>query len=373
MAEESSELNEGTQIRVSRTDTFDNTNADESTDSETRSIENLSDSEESNINTDVTSDETSDETEELRSQIEDTRSQMSETIDAIQEKLSFSNISEQVKDEVSEHINSAIQTAKESVYGATLGKVGNIMNFVNKGMNEFAEADVMRSAKKNPLAISLIGLGFGMLLMNGYSKKSKSYRYTSNYDSDRTGGFRTGEFSGNENQSMMSSAQDRISNARDAIGGTVSSAAGAVSGTVSDAAGAVSGTVSGVASKAYEQVGNFGSQARDLAGTAQDQYEYYIEENPLAVGAVALAIGAAVGMSIPSTRFEGELMGETRDNLLQKAQDTARDTIGKVQKVAGSVTETVKQAAGDLAQNVKDSAGDVTQTVKDEAQKQGLT
>jgi hypothetical protein len=25
-------------------------------------------------------------------------------------------------------------------------------------------------------------------------------------------------------------------------------------------------------------------------------------------------------MSIPSTRFEGELMGETRDNLMQKAE-----------------------------------------------------
>jgi gas vesicle protein len=289
---------------------------------------------------------------------------MSETIDAIQEKLSFSNISEQVKDEVSEHINSAIQTAKDSVYDATLGKVGNVMNYVNKGMNEVADTTVMKTVGKNPLAIGLIGLGLGLLYMNRSEKRSQ-YRYNPNktdYDFDREGGYQRREFSAKDNQSTFATAQSKVSD-------TV----GSVSGTVSDAAGAVSDTVSDVAGKAYEQVGNLGSQVKDVAGSAQDQYEYYMDENPLAVGAVALALGAAVGMSIPSTRFEGELMGETRDNLVNKAQATARDTIDKVQQVAGTVTETVKQAAGDVIETVKESAGDAAQTVKVEAKKQGLT
>src|SRR5688500_11567908 len=42
-----------------------------------------------------TSEDAPEETEHLKAQIEETRSQMGETIDAIQEKLSFSNISEQ--------------------------------------------------------------------------------------------------------------------------------------------------------------------------------------------------------------------------------------------------------------------------------------
>jgi hypothetical protein len=41
------------------------------------------------------------EAEQLREQIEETRRGMGETIDAIQEKLSFSNISEQVQAQVS--------------------------------------------------------------------------------------------------------------------------------------------------------------------------------------------------------------------------------------------------------------------------------
>lgn len=381
MAERSSELDEGTEIKVTEADTFDKMdNASDDVYLASRSAEDsFDDDESSDTDGDVTpSDETSEETEKIRTDIVETRSQLSETIDAIQEKLSFSNISEQVKDEVSEHINSALQTAKDSVYGATLGKVGNVMNYVNKGMNELAEADVMRTAKKNPIAVSLIGLGIGMLVMNVFSsKKRTSYRYKNDndYDYDREDDYQERGFSsrGNQtarsNQSTFGGVQSRVSDAAGKVGETFSGAADAVSG----AAGAVSGTVGDAAGRAYEQVGNFGSQVKDAAGSAQDQYEYYIEENPLAVGAVALALGAAVGMSIPSTRFEGELMGETRDNLMQKAQDTARGTIEKVKSVAGEVTEKVKDVAGDVAQTVKDSAGDVTQIAKDEAKKQGLT
>ncbi len=354
MAERSSELDEGTEINDSETGAI-NENVDTSvnTSLENRSTENFANDENSDTDTDGT--------EKIRTDIVETRSQLSETIDAIQEKLSFSNISEQLKDEVSEHINSAIQTAKDSVYDATLGKVGNVMNYVNKGMNEVSDTNMMRTALKNPLALTFIGLGIGLLYMNGSEKRSH-HRHKNNYDYKPETSNNKREFSSGDNQSTFSNVQNTVSDTAGKIGETVSNAAGTVSDTVSDVAG-----------KAYAQAGNLGSQVKDVAGSAQDQYEYYIEENPLAVGAVALAIGAAVGFSIPSTRFEGELMGETRDNLVHKAQETARETIGKVQKVAGNVTETVKQAAGDIAQNVKDSAGDVTQTVKEEAKKQGLT
>ncbi len=146
-----------------------------------------------------------------------------------------------------------------------------------------------------------------------------------------------------------------------------------MSETVGNVAGTVSDTVSSAASGAYRQVGNLGSKAKDVAGSAQDQYEHYMDENPLAVGAVVLAIGAAVGMAFPSTQAENRLMGETRENLLQKAEETAREAIGKVQQVAGEVTSTVKDVAGDVANSVKEGAGNVAQTAKDEAKKQGLT
>ena len=354
------------------------------------------------------SDEITAETEQIREQIVETRSNLGDTINAIQEKLSFSNISEQVKDEVSEHITSALNTAKDSVYDATLGKVGTIMSYVNKGMDEFGKSKVGRSAYQQPLALSLIGLGVGMILVNGFSKKDKSrknYRY--DYKSDE--GFNDYERRGISSSSSSSSERSTFDRARSSVGdyagqayegagsavGAVGDYAGKAGSAVSDYtgkavdavgdyAGKVSDTVSDYAGSAYEQVGNLGAKAKDYAGSAQDQYEHYMDENPLAVGAVAIALGAAVGMAFPSTKYENQLMGETRENLMNKAQETAREAIGKVQEAAGNVTETVKQVAGEVSQSVKEGAGDITQkvkdgagmvsqSVKDEGRNQGLT
>jgi len=324
----SSNIDENNDVAIT-TETSDNTYLNN------RSDDNYSGDENTDIN------DASEDTEQIRANIEETRSQMGETIDAIQEKLSFSNISEQVKEEVSGYVNETIQTAKDTVYDATIRKVGNVMNYVN----EMADTKIVRTARQNPLAIGLIGLGLGILFFGGSRKKKSKYRYNNDYDYDRDNQNYGRRFSSKDNQSTLATAQNKVSDAASAVSDKVSSAAGAVSDTVSGAAGAVSNTVGNVASKAYKQVGNLGSQAQDLAGTAQDQYEYYIEENPLAVGAVVMALGAAVGLAIPSTRVENRWMGETRENLIQKAEETARDAIGKVQQVAGQVTETVKEEA----------------------------
>lgn len=363
MAERSSELNEET-----TTDKIDAI-ATKSDTSDNVYLENRADDDDltSTGDTEADEDEVSEETEQLRAQIVETRSNLGETIDAIQEKLSISNITGQVKDEVSEHITSAFQTAKDSVYGATIGKVGNIMSYVEKGFNEIGGTQVSLAAKKNPLAISLIGLGLGMLLINSYSKKRTNYRYESDYDYDRESDYDRREFSSSRDTDYSTSrtSQNRGRNITGQVGDYagqaykgvsnyagqayegVTGAASKVGGSVSDVAGKVSESVSDVAGQAYKQVGNLGTKAKDVAGTAQDQYEHYMEENPLAVGAVALALGAAVGLSIPSTRVENHLMGEAREQLVAKASDTAREAIDKVQQVAGEVKQTVQDKVKD--------------------------
>lgn len=342
---------------------------------------------ESDTATDADEDE-AEETEHLKAQIVETRSQMGETIDAIQEKLSFQNISEQVKEQVSEHISSAFETAKDTVYDATIRKAGNFMQSMNKSVNksldEFSKSEVLQVARANPLALSLIGLGVGLLLMNGYKKKS-SYRYADDNRGHRgKGAYATGgeSYSGSSSNqpSMLKSAQDKITgtatSAYESVGNAASGAIDSVSnvagsaysgvtnaattayGGVTNAASSAYGTVTGAASNAYSSVGDYAGKAYekvgDISTQAREQYEYHIEENPLAVGAVALALGAAVGMAFPSTRVEGQLMGETKQQLLQKAQDTAGDLVDRVKQVAGeaqkTITDEVKTQAQNLAQ-----------------------
>ena len=297
------------------------------------------------------------ETEHLRAQIVETRKEMGETIDAIQEKLSLSNISEQVKDQVTEQISNAYETAKDSVYEATLGKVGKFMNTVGK---ELSKIDFGKTVQNNPFPLLLLGLGVGFLAYKSFGgKKRKSYRYS--YDGEDRQDYRYGGKSAN--RSMLKSAQGKIGDVASGAYEGVSNAASSAYGGVTSAASSAYEGVTDVASSAYSGVGDYAGRAYEKVGDygvqAREQYDYYIEENPLAVGAVALAVGAAVGFAIPSTSYESELMGEYSQQVYDKAQTAASGLVDKVKTVA---TETV--------QTVQDT---VKETVKEEAKAQGLT
>jgi len=333
-------------------------NTDESTAIDSYS-ENQSDdfalttTDDSELEASATDDETTDEPEQIKAQIEETRAQMGETIDAIQEKLSFSNISEQV----SEQINSAVETAKDAVYDATIGKAGTFMkNF----SSDITNTSVVKTARENPFPFLLIGLGVGLLAYNGFGGKRGN-----------GGGVRKFVPAQLPGKSTLRAAQEKIGG----VAGTVSGAASSAYGSVSNAASTAIGGVSSAAGTAYEGVGNFAGTAREKVGEigtqAREQYDYYIEENPLAVGAVALALGAAVGFSIPSTSYEGNLMGEARHNLLQKAQDTAGELVDKVKQVAGEAQKTISDEVKTAVDEVKSaSAGGSSSST---SQSPGLT
>jgi len=68
-------------------------------------------------------------------------------------------------------------------------------------------------------------------------------------------------------------------------------------------------------------------------------------ENPLLVGAGALAIGTAIGMLLPETEPEHRLMGEAKDTVVDKAQNVAQQAIDKVSRVAEQATNTAQEAA----------------------------
>jgi ElaB/YqjD/DUF883 family membrane-anchored ribosome-binding protein len=289
-------------------------------------------------NTDA--DATAEEPEQIKEQIEQTRTQMSETINAIEEKLSFSNISGQV----SEHINNAVETAKGAVYDATLGKAENIMKNIGRGINDVSETvgdagtHAVKYARQNPLPLALIGLGIGMLIMQSSRSRSSYGNGSSGYRSHYNQGDSTLRQFADTSGKALSGAKDSITHA-----------AGSAYEGVGHAAGSAYEGVSNAANSAYQGVSKIasttGHQIQNVAHKAQNQYERTLEDNPLAIGAIALAVGAIVGLAIPSTQYENEWMGDTRENLVHTVEDAARDAFSKVQEVAGEVTKTVQEQA----------------------------
>ncbi len=275
-------------------------------------------------------DETTNETEQIRERIAETRQEMGETINALEEKLSFQNISEQVTEQITEKAAEIYETAKDGVYDATIGKAGEIMKNVGREINK---SGILDKATGNPLPLFLITLGAGLLF---FGSNQKNNRTTAN-------GGKNGRrsVSGGANDSSI------IETTQSKIGG----AANSVYDSVGDAADA-----------ATKKLGNLGSRARR-------QYNYQINANPLMIGAVALAAGAMVGLAIPSTEYEDELMGETRQNLVSKAQNAAQETVEKVKQVAGSAAASVSENVREKAEEVVENAVD---SMRDEAKNQDL-
>jgi hypothetical protein len=95
--------------------------------------------------------------------------------------------------------------------------------------------------------------------------------------------------------------------------------------------------------RAKGQIGGLGSEAQTKAQRAQNQFGCMLQDTPLAIGAAALGLGAAIGLAVPTTSRERELMGEARETLMEKTQQVAQDAQQRLRSVAEQVKETTRE------------------------------
>lgn len=327
------------------------------------------------IDVDMPDAEVTDDTAEIRADIERTRADMTETIEAIQERLSpshlkeqaqeqFQDIKEQVKEQVQEQIEEAkqqvraqFQEAKHIVREATIGRVENMVQYAGDTVED-ARSTISDTIRQNPIPAALVGIGLGWLFMNRSSTKPTRYsgrgsargsgtyqgnqrqydEYRVRYDDrggyDNRAGYyndsrmyRNEPYYNNQSSGITDRAQGAVSSAVGSVTDTASNVASSVTDTASNVASTVSETASNVASTVSETASNVVDRAQYQAQRLEDRVQSALYSNPLAVGAVTLALGTAVGLALPQTERENRLMGEARDNLVDRAQEVASDTI----------------------------------------------
>jgi hypothetical protein len=116
------------------------------------------------------------------------------------------------------------------------------------------------------------------------------------------------------------------------------------SGDGRDDSSALSEATRHIGDKAQEYAFETTTAVRRSTRRAQTQLQRMMHDNPLMVGAGALVVGAALGLSLPETERENEWMGETRDNLVNRAQDVARNAASTAQEATGEMAgEVVKR------------------------------
>jgi hypothetical protein len=97
-----------------------------------------------------------------------------------------------------------------------------------------------------------------------------------------------------------------------------------------------------------------------------------IERRPLAVGVASLAAGLLAGLALPATRREDELLGDTRDELLESARDAGKDALALGKEAALGASLRVKESVREqqltpeqLADKARRIARDAADSLRD--------
>ena len=243
--------------------------------------------------------ETDRRTRELETEIAETREDLSETVEAIQEKLRPSNIISEGTDAVK---TAATQRAREMADTAT----------------ETAY-DVVESTKRNPWPALMIGTGVAWLV----------------YDTTRDGGtygsgtYRSGRYQSGRYQSSSGYRQPQYNTTA------------RTSGDYDDERDEW-GREHEYGVSSYGQRWN-AQAVRNKTRRAQTGLQRMLHDNPLLVAAAAVLTGAAIGGALPQTEKENELMGEARDQVVERAQGAAREAADSVRDVATAVQQVAHQ------------------------------
>jgi ElaB/YqjD/DUF883 family membrane-anchored ribosome-binding protein len=293
--------------------------------------------------------------EEIEREIEETRGRLSRDIDELGNKLSPSNLK---------------QEAKTAIKDAAQGAVSNVGEQARRTSSRLVEV-----IRENPLPVIAVGAGVTWLL---------TQRSRSDVSGDRMARY---AYTGPERR--QGQGWQSGTGIKGRVGGAVSEVKDTVSGmkdTVSEAASGVAERASELKERAGERIGDLGGQARWQTQRIKTNLEHAAEENPLALAIGAAVVGVALGLLLPGTHREDEMMGSTRDQLVDRAEETVERAKDAAVEAGREVKETVKsefeqhkpelkevvqQAGQNVKEQVKESARRVKNEATDAAKKSG--
>jgi len=188
------------------------------------------------------------------------------------------------------------------------------------------DGGILNTVRENPVPAALAGVGLGWLAMKAGGRRSDYRGYEPAARDWRRPGGGAGGYR----------VQRSMAGATESETGQMEGAYDRAKDTVSDAAGRAQEIASETVERTQQRVGALANQARY-------QTQDLLQSNPLVLGALAVAVGAAVGMSLPETEPENRMMGEARETFVERAQDAAHSAVEKVKDVASDAANTLGQ------------------------------
>jgi hypothetical protein len=267
---------------------------------------------------------------EIEREVEDARGRIDQTVEALKDKMQPKELFDEATRMMSGASNRVLTTAVEQL-------------------------------KENPIPIALIGLGVAWLAI----AQTRKPRAQGTGAGD--GYFPTYE-GYDEDEGVRAKVRAKAEAAKARLARTAETARSRLS-----AGSQVAGEgVTDAKARAAEFAGAARAKAGEYGDYARRKFDDTLEAEPLVIGALGLAVGAAIGAALPSTPAERRYFGPARS----KAAEAAKAQLGQVRDVAsrayGQIKDELHRQTGpdgdgaSLAEKASSIAGAGARTVRDE-------
>lgn len=264
--------------------------------------------------------------QEIRRDIEHTRAEMDETVDALESRLSPGQLLDQLWSSVKRGGGSGIGDA----------------------------------VRDHPVPLALMGLGVAWLAAEktGNSHGGQVAPGTTAPAAGRRGPYRGDAVNHRDSEWDHAGTASRLEDRARDTASSVSQAARGVKEAVKSGAQDAAGSGKDVKDRAGQTLDDMRHGASHRAAQARGVFDRVMHEQPLALGAVSFGIGLAAGLAAPTTEWEDRTMGSTADALKHEVKETAQETGEKAVRVArdAAAAATEEVDPEEIGSNVADSA-----------------
>jgi hypothetical protein len=230
---------------------------------------------------------------------------------------------------------------------------GRLIDQISERLSDGAPAEFTRNLKDqvvgNPLPVAVIGASLAWLMLGprtgSRATAGAGARRTANLGADGSAagpGFADGV------ASTINRAKDAAKDAANQVGGSMRDAAGSMSQSAQQAAGGFRETAGSMADAASRTVSSI-SESTKLAGhqtlkTGSTLLDF-CREQPLFLAGLGIAVGVLMGGLVPTTETEDRIMGDASDKMKEQAQDLASQYVDGSQTGERAADATQGEAA----------------------------
>jgi ElaB/YqjD/DUF883 family membrane-anchored ribosome-binding protein len=215
------------------------------------------------------------------------------------------------------------------------------MEFARENGGEFAN-NLGRSVKENPVPALLTAVGIAwMVASSNRPKPSLADAYDDRYARDDLNA------SGFDDTGYEDDAGDQKEGLTDKARRLKASA----EGSLSDVGQRAKSAAERARQKLASTKDTVSAGLRRSSGTAQLQtqrvregFNSLLTEQPLLLGALGIAVGAAIGAVLPATEQEDRLFGSARDKALSEVKQRGTETYEQVREKVNAVGDDAKQS-----------------------------